>query len=122
MFAWVRVRVTPRQQHPYRPLADVTHEQIETVLNDIEGTLVGFWAPAIYQGITVAGLHLHFIARDRSVGGHVLDLTVASAHLQLAAYARFDLRLPSDELFLRTELTHDEDHRIVAVEGGAVAR
>jgi acetolactate decarboxylase len=39
--------------------------------------------------------------------------------MKLAAYARFDLHLPTDELFLRTELTHDEDHRIVAVEGGA---
>jgi len=27
-------------------------------------------------------------------------------------------RLPMDDLFLRTELTHAEDHRIVAVEGG----
>lgn len=122
VFASVRVRVTPRQQHPYRPLADVTTEQIETVLGHIAGTLVGFWAPAIYQGITVAGLHAHFIAADRSVGGHVLDVTVASAQLQLAPYARFDLRLPNDELFLRTELTHDADHRIVAVEGGATAR
>jgi hypothetical protein len=26
--------------------------------------------------------------------------------------------LPTDDLFLRTELTHAEDHRIVAVEGG----
>jgi hypothetical protein len=36
----------------------------------------------------------------------------------VAAYARFDLHLPTDDLFLRTELTHAEDHRIVAVEGG----
>jgi acetolactate decarboxylase len=35
-----------------------------------------------------------------------------------AAFARFDLHLPTDDLFLRTELTHAEDHRIVALEGG----
>lgn len=115
----VRVRVTPRQHHPFRPLAEVTSKQIETVLEDARGTVVGFWAPAIYQGITVAGLHLHYLADDRSVGGHVLDVTVGSAQLRLAAYSRFDLHLPTDEQFLRTELTHDEDHRIVAVEGGA---
>jgi len=120
-FATVRVRVTPRQAHPFRPLAEVTSGQIETVLSDVRGTLVGFWAPAIYQGITVAGLHVHFLADDRSVGGHVLDVTVGRAEMRLAAYARFDLRLPTDEHFLRTELTHGEDHRIVAVEGGAAA-
>src|SRR6185312_1931539 len=117
----VRIRVTPRQQHPFRPLAEVTAGQIETTLTDVRGTLVGFWAPAIYQGITVAGLHIHFLADDRSVGGHVLDVEVGEAALQLSAYARFDLRLPTDPHFLFTELTHNEDHRIVAVEGGVHA-
>lgn len=117
----VRVRVTQRQQHPFRPLAEVVNQQIETDLADVRGSLVGFWAPAIYQGITVAGLHLHFLAEDRSVGGHVLDVTVGGADIRLAAYSRFDLRLPTDDHFLSTELTHGDDHRIVAVEGGAGA-
>lgn len=121
VFTSVRVRVTPRQEHPFRPLAEVTSGQIETVLSGVSGSLVGFWSPAIYQGITVAGLHVHFLAEDRSVGGHVLDVTVGRAGLQLTAYARFDLRLPTDDQFLRTELTHGEDHRIVAVEGGVAA-
>ena len=49
------------------------------------------------------------------------DLAVEAGDLRVAAYARLDLRLPTDDLFLRTELTHAEDHRIVAVEGGAAA-
>jgi acetolactate decarboxylase len=119
LLASVRVRVTPRQELPLPPLAEVTAHQVETVLTGIRGTLVGFWTPAIYQGISVAGLHLHFLADDRTVGGHVLDVAVAEAAMQVAAYARFHLRLPTDPAFLATELTHDEDHRIVAVEGGA---
>lgn len=118
VLAHARIRVTRRQEHPYRPLADVTRDQVETELSGIRGTLVGFWAPAIYQGITVAGLHLHFLAADRSVGGHVLDVTVGSATSSVVAYPRFHLHLPTDPQFLRTELTHDDDHRIVAVEGG----
>ncbi len=119
-FEALRIRVTPRQELPLPPLAEVTRRQRETVLANARGTLVGFWAPGIYQGITVAGLHLHFLSADRAVGGHVLDVTVGSAMIQVAAYARFELRLPTDEQFLRTELTHNDDHRIVAVEGGAV--
>lgn len=117
-FASVRVRVTPRERHPFRPLADVVAGQVETVHDDVAGTLVGFWCPAIYQGVTVAGLHLHFLAHDRSAGGHVLDLRIAEAELRMTAHDRFHLRLPTDDLFLRTELTHDEDRRIVAVEAG----
>ncbi|KAB1649990.1 acetolactate decarboxylase [Pseudoclavibacter endophyticus] len=122
VMATARIRATPRQQHPFPPLDKVTSEQVETVLARRAGTLVGYWAPTIYQGIAVAGLHLHFLADDRLAGGHVLDLTVERGHLRLVAYARFDLHLPVDDLFLRTELTHDRDHRIVAVEGGVDAR
>ncbi len=121
-FASVKVRVTPRQHHPFRPLAEVTSEQIETVLEHVHGSLIGFWVPAIYQGISVAGLHLHFIADDRSTGGHVLDVSIGDAELRIAGYAGFDLRLPTDDVFLRTELTHADDHRIVAVEGGGATR
>ena len=117
----VRVRVTPRQHHPFPRLADVTSQQVETVARGIRGTVVGFWTPAIYQGIAVAGLHLHFLSEDRGLGGHVLDLAVDAGELRVAAFARLDLRLPTDELFLRTELTHAEDHRIVAVEGGGAS-
>src|SRR5688500_3037363 len=49
----VRVRVTPRQHHPFPRLAEVTSQQFETVARDIRGTVVGFWTPAIYQGIAV---------------------------------------------------------------------
>ena len=48
-------------------------------------------------------------------------MTIDRSEMAIAAYSRFDLRLPTDEQFLRTELTHGEDHRIVAVEGGAAA-
>lgn len=119
--AEVRTRVTPRQRRPFPPLAEVARHQVETVTAGRRGTLAGFWAPAIYQGITVAGLHLHFLSDDRLIGGHVLDVTVGTGELRLAAFARLHLHLPTDDLFLRTELTHADDHRIVAVEGGAAA-
>jgi acetolactate decarboxylase len=121
-FDAIRVRVTPREARPFRPLAEVVKGQIETERQDVAGTLVGVWSPAIYQGITVAGLHLHFLADDRSFGGHVLELTLGEAELRLAAHDRLHLRLPTDELFLRSELSHDDDHRIVAVEAGGARR
>lgn len=115
----VRIRVPRRRSNPFPTLAEATRDQVETVLEQRAGTLVGFWAPAIYQGIAVAGLHVHFLSDDRKAGGHVLEASVAGAHLRVAAFRRFDLRLPTDEVFLRTPLSHDQDHRIVAMEGGA---
>lgn len=114
----IRTRVTRRQSPPLRPLADVAAEQIETDSIAIEGSLVGFWMPWIYQGITVAGLHLHFISADRTVGGHVLEADFGPGSLRMTAFADFHLRVPTDDRFLAAELSHDDDHRIVAVENG----
>jgi acetolactate decarboxylase len=121
VLAHVLTRVTRRQRPPFRPLAEVAAEQLETTTRDCAGTLVGFWMPRIYQGITVAGLHLHFLSDDRSVGGHVLDVRVRNGRLRMSAYADLHLRLPRDGQFLSTELTHDDDHRIVAVESRGVS-
>ncbi|WP_292894159.1 acetolactate decarboxylase [Microbacterium sp.] len=116
--ARVRTRVTARQEPPLRPLAEVAAEQIETEVSGVAGVVVGFWMPRIYQGITVAALHLHFLSDDRQVGGHVLDVTVDDALLRVSAFAQFALRLPLDADFLSHELSHGEDHRITAIEGG----
>lgn len=123
VFAHVLTRVTHRQRPPFRPLADVAAKQLETTTRECAGSLIGFWLPRLYQGITVAGLHLHFLSDDRSIGGHVLDVSVHEGGLRLSAFADLHLRLPRDGEFLATELTHDDDHRIVAVEssGGTAA-
>ncbi|MDX2377979.1 acetolactate decarboxylase [Microbacterium sp. LRZ72] len=118
LFSSLRVRTTARQALPLPTLEEVAEHQVETSLVGAEGTLVGFWSPALYQGVAVAGLHLHFLSADRSTGGHVLDATVADADLRLAAYARFALQLPTDAAFLATELTHPDDAAVTEVEGG----
>lgn len=118
VFSRVRTRVTRRQNEP-RPLGEVAAEQIETDSADQSGVMIGFWMPRIYQGITVAGLHLHYLSDDRRVGGHVLDVAIEVASVRISVFSEFSLRLPRDQDFLATELTHGEDHRITAIEGGA---
>lgn len=122
VMAQVRTRVTRREEPPFRPLAEVTAEQTETVTRDVRGTIVGFWMPGLYQGVTVAGLHLHFLRDDRTSGGHVLEISVREAVLRVSAYARFELQVPTDDEFFSHELTHDQDRRIGAIEGGSAAR
>jgi acetolactate decarboxylase len=71
-FATVRARSVPRQEPPYRPLAEVVADQHIFELTDVEGTMVGFRFPAYVEGIEVAGYHLHFVDAARRRGGHVL--------------------------------------------------
>ncbi len=71
-FRTVRARSVPRQEPPYRPLAEVVADQHVFELSDVEGTMVGFRFPAFVEGIEVAGYHLHFVDSARRRGGHVL--------------------------------------------------
>jgi acetolactate decarboxylase len=71
-FASVRARSVPRQEPPYRALAEVVADQHVFELTDVEGSMVGFRFPAYVEGIEVAGYHLHFVDIARRRGGHVL--------------------------------------------------
>lgn len=76
-FAALRCRSVPRQEPPYRPLAEVLAEQNLFEFCDERGTLVGFRFPNLGLGIGVPGYHLHFLSADRKRGGHLLDCRVA---------------------------------------------
>ncbi|HRR35216.1 MAG TPA: acetolactate decarboxylase [Kiritimatiellia bacterium] len=73
-FKSMRVRSCDRQGKPYRPLAEATRDQHEYTYTNTRGTLVGFWTPPFVPGsIGVPGFHFHYLADDRTHGGHVLD-------------------------------------------------
>jgi acetolactate decarboxylase len=76
-WASVRARSVPKQEPPYRPLAEVVADQHVFELEDVEGTMVGFRFPTFVEGIEVAGYHLHFVDEERRRGGHVLSSRAA---------------------------------------------
>ncbi|GGF40319.1 acetolactate decarboxylase [Subtercola lobariae] len=88
------VREPIRQHHPFKPLIEAMKTQAESELGETSGSLIGFWAPGIYQGISVAGFHFHYLDDARAVGGHSLDYTIASGTLTMQAMSSLTLRLP----------------------------
>jgi len=103
-FRNLRTRSVPRQTPPYRPLAKVVEEQREFQFEDVEGTIVGFYSPPYVGGINVPGLHLHFVSRDHSGGGHVLAFETVQAELALDRHMELRLILPEDPDFYRLDL------------------
>jgi len=93
-FELVHARSVPRQEPPYRPLAEVVETQTVFDLVDVEGTIVGFRFPDYSEGLEVSGYHLHFISADRSRGGHVLDARAARAKVQLDVSTDLHVELP----------------------------
>jgi acetolactate decarboxylase len=83
MFSSMEVRSVPRQETPYVPLAEALEHQVVFHLEDVEGTIVGFWMPPSMDGPNAAGYHLHFITSDRSAGGHVLSFSAEDVDVAL---------------------------------------
>jgi acetolactate decarboxylase len=114
-FELVKARSVPRQEPPYRPLADVIADQHVFELRDLEGTLVGFRFPDYAQGIEAAGYHLHFISVDRTRGGHVLDFEARSGRVRVDTSADLHVELPAGIELAAPDLsaaTHDALERV----------
>jgi acetolactate decarboxylase len=88
-------------------LLDAAKAQSEFYFNDIEGTLVGLWSPHYSSSFSVPGYHLHFISRDRTKGGHVLDCTTQKLKAGIQVISEYDIRLPGSGPFLTTNLSKD---------------
>ena len=93
-FDLVHARSVPRQEPPYRPLAEVVADQHVFDFRKASGTLVGFRFPDFAEGLEVGGYHLHFISDDRSRGGHVLSCTPAHVRVQIDPSNDLHVELP----------------------------
>lgn len=103
-FPRMRIRNVVKQTPPYKPLLEAVSEQALHELTDVEGTMLGFRCPDYAAGIGVPGYHLHFIAADRSKGGHVMDYTIASGTLKVDHTSSLHLELPETQAFNAADL------------------
>jgi len=88
-------------------LLDAAKMQSEFHFENIEGTLVGFWSPRYSSSFSVPGYHFHFISKDRTKGGHVLDCSSLKLKAGSQVLSEYDIRLPESGPFLTTNLNKD---------------
>jgi acetolactate decarboxylase len=88
-------------------LLDAAKTQSEFHFENIEGTLVGFWSPRYSSSFSIPGYHLHFISKDRTKGGHLLDCSARKLKARVQVLSEFDIRLPDSGPFLTTNLNKD---------------
>lgn len=115
-FESVTARSVPRQQPPYRPLAEVIAAQNVFEIGPCAGTLIGFRFPDYSEGIEVAGYHLHFIDRERSRGGHVLDFRLARGTVRADPSSDLHLELPAGLELTAPDLTASTHQAITQIE------
>jgi acetolactate decarboxylase len=98
------------------PLAKAAAIQPEFEFADVEGTLVGIWAPQFSSALNVAGYHFHFISEDRTKGGHLLECSGKNLRVRVVRLNDFHLSLPESEEFLRADLTKDTSKELAYAE------
>ena len=107
-FAHMHVRMIPKSTSE-KKFAEVAVSQPEYHADNVSGTIVGFWTPEIFHGVSVAGYHLHFISDDHTFGGHVLDFVIKEGIVELGAVDQLDQRFPvQDRKYLFAKFNLDE--------------
>ena len=88
-------------------LEDAAKQQAEFHFTDVEGTLVGLWSPVYARAFNIPKYHFHFLSRDRTQGGHVMDCAADSLRAGLQTLFEYHVRLPETGAFLTSDLTKD---------------
>lgn len=104
-FEHVQARSVPAQEKPYPPLSEAITDQAVFELENVEGTMVGFWCPAYVGDINAPGYHLHFLTADHEAGGHVLEMLLGEVKVYIDETPEFLLQLPEMEEFLEADIT-----------------
>jgi len=112
----VATRAIAPQVRPYRPLAEVSKEQVVFKRPDVAGTLVGIRSPAFSKGISVPGWHWHFISDAREFGGHVLSGGLVRGVVTMATVREFDVQLPATDDFAKADQAKDRAAELHQVE------
>jgi len=115
-FASVTLRSVHRQEPPYKPLAEVAESQSVWTHENLSGTLVGVRCPPWVVGLNVPGYHWHFLADNRKVGGHVLNLRVVDGRVRSDVSRDWVIKLDGSAGFNATDLGRDLSRDLRRVE------
>jgi acetolactate decarboxylase len=92
---------------PGTRLVDAAKDQKEFYFRNIERTLLGLWSPVYSSSFNIPGYHFHFISKDRTRGGHVLQCRARALRVGVQMLCEYDVRLPNAGTFLPADLSKD---------------
>ena len=94
------------------------NNQQDFCFENIEGTLVCIYFPDYMDGINATGWHLHFISKDKSLGGHVFDINLKEGTAFFSKISTIEIKFPDTAEFDTYALKEASENDIKAVEQG----
>jgi acetolactate decarboxylase len=115
LFEEIRVRVATKTASG-TSFDIVAAHQSEYSARQILGTIVGFWTPAMYNGMSLGGFHLHFISDDKKIAGHIVDFNAKNLTAEIGQISKIQQEFPvDDESFLRNEINFQKVSEIIDI-------
>ncbi|KIX01927.1 alpha-acetolactate decarboxylase [Rhinocladiella mackenziei CBS 650.93] len=108
LFRRLKCRTVKGQEYENQPLSELGKKQFVADYVDIEGTIIGFRSPQAWQGFFVAGEHMHFINKDKTAGGHVLELESREVRIGIATVNNIHIELPTTDKFNTAVMSTDD--------------
>ena len=108
----------PVKNKPYPELTSMLQNQAFFEYENIEGTLVGFRLPVYLNSVNVPGYHFHFISEDKSKGGHVLELNISEANIEIDILDSYTVQIPKSEDFVKFDFNKDRRDDVKSAESG----
>jgi acetolactate decarboxylase len=68
---------------------------------------VCLWSPRYSSSFSIPGYHFHFLSKDRTKGGHVLNCTARALHIGIQTLYDYEVQLPESGTFLHENLAID---------------
>ncbi|MGI9116655.1 MAG: acetolactate decarboxylase [Gaiellales bacterium] len=93
--AGARLRSVPKQTQPSPTLADAVAAQVEFDVGAADATIVGFRFPRDAAGLELPGWHLHLVTKDRTAGGHLLNVTVVEGTIAVERETELAVEVPA---------------------------
>ncbi|MGB2692608.1 MAG: acetolactate decarboxylase [Thermodesulfobacteriota bacterium] len=103
-FEYLKTRSVHAQEKPYPPISQAVKEQSEFDLENIKGTIAGYWFPLYISGVSQSGFHFHFISDDKQSGGHVLECKTKDIVIEIDHIRDFQIDLSDTEDFNKADL------------------
>lgn len=115
--------VHARAGAPYRSqhisLKDILSKtQKDFCFEELHGTLVCVYFPDYMDGINASGWHMHFLSKDRTLGGHVFEVSMSAGECLLQKMDKIELQLPREAAFDTYSLKEASQDEIEEVEKG----
>ena len=115
----VRVRSCFKQEQPYEPLYKVAKDQREYEYHNEEGYVIGIYSPDYVEGMNLPGWHIHFLDKNHTKGGHILEVSTENAKMKINLLDEWDVIMPHDNEFASWNLKEDLKSKTEAVEGSS---